>query len=234
MARITLLESGSYGFGLLTEQDAGCISAELNPEFMKEGFQMAKEDENGAFSLQLNCILQKADTKNRNDRVYPKRILMRESQKYQVLINERSALGECNHPNEITINLDNVSHHVVKIWWDGDTLYGKIELIVSEQYAKRGEIGGLVGDKLAHYLNKYKLKLGISSRGVGSVRNVRGLDEVQDDFELFCFDIVHSPSTPGAYLFREQPGLNESTGGKPTKAKQGEKINKFLASLSKN
>jgi hypothetical protein len=236
MAKILLLEKGNYGYGLLTEQDAGYISAELNPQFMKEGFSMAKENQ-GQYSIEVNCILQKADTENRNGRVYPFPILKREANKYQELIDVESALGECNHPNEISVNLDNISHRVTKMWWDNKTLYGKLEFIVTEQYAQRGEYGGMVGDKLAIYLNKYRIKLGISSRGVGSVRSVSGLDVVQEDFELVCFDIVSSPSTPGAYLFRgdksnntiqEQVNLNANLLSKDEK-----KIKNFLSSFQK-
>lgn len=237
MSKITLLEKHCYGHGLLTEQDAGFISAEMNPQFMKEGHSMAQQTDGNGFTVEVNCILQKADTENRNGRVYPLEILRREAQKYQELINVGSALGECNHPNEITINLDNISHRVTKMWWEGNTLYGKLELIVTEQYALRGEYGGMVGDKLAIYLNKYKIKLGISSRGVGSVRSVRGLDLVQEDFELVCFDTVSSPSTPGAYLFKgpvpgssinEQAILNKSL-----LSKDELKVKAFLTSFGK-
>lgn len=237
MSKIILLEKGNYSYGLLTEQDAGVITAEMNPRFMKEGHSLASLSDNGMFTVEVNCILQKADTENRNGRVYPIDILRREAQKYQELINVGSALGECNHPNEITVNLDNISHRVTKMWWEGNTLYGKLELIVTEQYAIRGEYGGMVGDKLAIYLNKYKIKLGISSRGVGSVRSVRGLDLVQDDFELVCFDIVSSPSTPGAYLFKGQvPGssINEQTNlNKNILSGDEAKVKAFLTSFGK-
>lgn len=237
MSRILLLEKGHYGHGLLIEQDAGFVTAEMNPQFMKEGHSMATQMDGGGFTVEVNCILQKADTENRNGRVYPMDILRREAQKYQQLIDVGSALGECNHPNEITVNLDNISHRVTKMWWEGNTLYGKLELIVTEQYALRGEYGGMVGDKLAIYLNKYKIKLGISSRGVGSVRSVRGLDLVQEDFELVCFDIVSSPSTPGAYLFKGQvPGssINEQANiNKNLLSKDEAKVKAFLTSFGK-
>lgn len=237
MSKILLLEKGNYGYGLLTEQDAGFISPEMNPRFMKEGHSLATQLETGQFTLEVNCILQKADAENRNGRVYPMDILRREAQKYQKLVDINSAVGECNHPNDININLDNLSHRVTKMWWEGNTLYGKLELLVTEQYALRGEYGGMVGDKLAIYLNKYNIKLGISSRGVGSVTSVRGLDLVQDDFELVCFDVVSSPSTHGAYLFKGAiPGTNINEQIKINKnilSSDENKVKAFLTSFGK-
>lgn len=194
---LTLLEAHSTGFGLLVEQD-GWAGLDLNPDLLNEGFEVGPNN-----TVTVNCILQKSNTLNRNGRVYPRAILEREVRKYQELIDAGSALGECNHPSEITVDLNNVSHRVVKVWWDGDTLYGKLEIIVSPQFAKRGEIGPIVGDKLAHYL-QLGVKLGISSRGIGSVKTIQGKNYVQDDFELVCFDLVSSPSTPNAYLFPEE------------------------------
>jgi len=196
--KIHLLEAYKTGYGLLIEQDAGWASIDLKSDILREGFEVGPNN-----TVTVNCILQKANTLNRNGRVYPRSILEREARKYQEQINVGSAIGECNHPSEITVDLNNVSHRVVKIWWEGDTLFGKLEIIVSPQFAKRGEIGPIVGDKLAHYL-QLGIKLGISSRGIGSVKSIHGKNYVQDDFELVCFDLVSSPSTPDAYLYPEE------------------------------
>jgi len=138
------------------------------------------------------CILQKANTLNRNGRLYPFDILKREVDKYQELVKERSAMGELDHPDSAVISLANVSHIITEMSWKGETLYGKIQIADTP-----------AGDTVKGLL-KTGIKLGISSRGVGSVKkNREGQDVVQEDFELIGFDIVSSPSTPGAYLFKE-------------------------------
>lgn len=148
----------------------------------------------------INCILQKANTLNRNGRVYPQKILHREIQKYMELVKERSAMGELDHPDSAVISLSNVSHMVTEMHWEGETLYGKIEIAETPS-----------GNILKGLL-KCGFKVGISSRGVGSVKSTGGKDVVQDDFELIAFDIVSSPSTPGAYLFEgKQWGMKKLT-----------------------
>lgn len=137
-------------------------------------------------------VLQRANAKNQNGRVYPKDILEREVQKYdQNFVKERRALGELDHPDSSVVNLQNVSHNVVEMMWSGDDLIGKVEILPTPN-----------GNILKQLL-KAGIKLGISSRGLGSVRkNVReNADEVQDDFELIAFDFVSNPSTRGAFMF---------------------------------
>lgn len=141
--------------------------------------------------IKLKGILQKANTQNRNGRVYPYDILKREADKYMVSVKERRALGEADHPDSPIVSLSNSSHLVTNMWWEGETLMGEVELVETE-----------AGNKLKGLL-KSGVMLGISSRGVGSVKNVRGQDVVQDDFELIAFDFVSTPSTPGAYMFKE-------------------------------
>lgn len=141
--------------------------------------------------IKLKGILQKANTQNRNGRVYPYEILKREADKYMISVKERRALGEADHPDSPIVSLSNSSHLVTNMWWEGETLMGEVELVETE-----------AGNKLKGLL-KSGVMLGISSRGVGSVKNVRGQDIVQNDFELIAFDFVSTPSTPGAYMFKE-------------------------------
>ena len=144
----------------------------------------------GPFTVQ--GVLQRAEAKNFNGRVYGKELLEREAQKYdENFIRERRALGELDHPDSGVVNLKNVSHNVKRMYWSGNDLMGEVEILTTPS-----------GNILKELLN-CGIKLGISSRGMGSVKkNVHeGTDEVQDDFELICFDLVSSPSTPGAYLF---------------------------------
>ena len=133
---------------------------------------------------------------NQNGRSYPLPILKRESDKYKkVFIAERRALGELDHPESSVVNLSNVSHNVVDLWWNGSDLMGKIEIL------------GTPSGNIAKELLKAGIRLGISSRGMGSVTNLgEGKVEVQDDFEIVCWDLVSNPSTQGAFM---SPSLNE-------------------------
>jgi hypothetical protein len=147
-------------------------------------------------------VLQKYDTPNRNGRVYPEKILKRESDNYRKMIEKGTALSELNHPESSLIDLDRVSHIITEVWWEGNVLLGKIKLLTSPGFHERG-IVSTKGDLAANYLRQ-GVTLGISSRGVGSLKKVGDQNEVQDDFELICFDLVSSPSTPGAYLFLDK------------------------------
>lgn len=151
------------------------------------------ESETTKSNLILVGCLQKADTVNKNGRIYPYNILKRESERYMELVNSSMAYGECDHPDQPIISLFHTSHMVIDLWWENQkNLYGKV-IIFDENEA---------GKILKGILKKGGV-LGISSRGVGSVKNVNGHDIVQDDFELIAFDFVSSPSTPGAYMFKE-------------------------------
>tara|TARA_R100000808_G_C2118337_1_gene130281 strand:+ start:518 stop:1117 length:600 start_codon:yes stop_codon:yes gene_type:complete len=139
----------------------------------------------------LSGKLQEADCRNGNGRKYPQAILEREIKKYLNLIKERRALGELDHPPEAVINLQNVSHLVTEIWWDGPNVMGKIEVLNTPS------------GKILQELIRSNIKTGISSRGLGSVRQEGGDTIVEDDFQLICFDIVSEPSTPNAFMLKE-------------------------------
>ena len=144
-------------------------------------------------------------------------IALRENEKYQTLIKKGGALNELNHPSSSLIDLDRVSHSILETWWDGKILMGKIKLFTSPGWKKMG-IVSTKGDQAAMLLMN-GATLGISSRGVGSLKQVKGENIVQDDFELVCFDLVSSPSTPGAYIFKdpsERDQYQESEIKKPT------------------
>ncbi|MFW6246611.1 MAG: hypothetical protein ACOC22_00345 [bacterium] len=198
MSRI--LQAGQTGFGILIESDAGYVNTNLNPNMINEGFEL-KENE----PVLINCILQKWGVKNKNGRIYPKEILVNQVNEYQNLINSNSAVSEADHPDSSIISLNNISHMITKMWWgkegadDENVLYGQIKLIVSPGFIKYGVVS-VIGDKIILYLMN-KIRLGISSRGVGSLKELNGENLVQDDFELIGFDLVSTPSTPGAYLF---------------------------------
>ena len=150
--------------------------------------------------LIVSGIIQRAEAENQNGRIYPKEILMREIKKYQEgPINERRALGELDHPESSVINLQNVSHNIKEVRVDGNDVYGVVEILSTP-----------AGNVLKE-LFRNGITVGISSRGMGSVKeNVsEGTVEVQDDFELLCFDFVSTPSTHGAFM--KPTGLNEGT-----------------------
>jgi hypothetical protein len=151
--------------------------------------------------FEFYAVLQKYNTPNRNGRIYPEKILKREAENYKKMIQKGTALSELNHPESSLIDLDRVSHAITDIWWEGPVLLGKLKLLTSPGFHERG-IVSTKGDLAANYLRQ-GVTLGISSRGVGSLKKVGEQNEVQEDFELICFDLVSSPSTPGAYLFSE-------------------------------
>ena len=145
--------------------------------------------------LVVKGVLQRAESKNQNGRVYPREVLLREVGKYlHTNVTERRALGELDHPESSVVNLNNASHNIVEMHWDGDDLLGTVEVLSTPA-------GNILKE-----LFRSGIKLGISSRGLGSVEPVNEDDsgddtvEVQDDFELIAFDFVSNPSTHGAFM----------------------------------
>jgi len=176
------------------------IPFEVTPQQINESIK-----NNG--KLVVKGVLQRAEAKNQNGRIYPKETLMREAKKYsEVQIRERRALGELDHPDSSVVNLNNVSHNVLEMHWDGDDLVGTVEVL------------GTPAGNILKELFKSGIKLGISSRGLGSVKEMNEDDtvEVQPDFELIAFDFVSNPSTHGAFLSPTNEGkLNEGVGTRP-------------------
>ena len=150
--------------------------------------------------LLVSGVMQRADADNQNGRSYPKTILEREVNKYQQLIEERRALGELDHPESSVVNLQNVSHNVVELGFRGNDVVGTIEILPTPS-----------GNILKELFNS-GIRLGISSRGLGSVQNNNGSLEVQEDFNLIAFDFVSNPSTHGAFLHPVNEAINESIG----------------------
>jgi hypothetical protein len=149
-------------------------------------------------------ILATVEVKNGNGRYYPRELWEREIDKFQRKINERSTetCGELDHPDSQIINLKNASHSIRKVWWDGDKIMGQIEI-----FSDMGEKGTSSG-RIAGALIKNGLNIGISSRGMGSLKQVGEIMEVQDDFDLLTWDLVSNPSNPESWMKTGQ--LNES------------------------
>jgi hypothetical protein len=195
---LKILKPYESGTGILIEYDSGYINPKTeNNRYIMESKSMLDHSK----PFEFYAVLQKYNTPNRNGRIYPERILKREVDNYKKMIQKGTSLSELNHPESSLIDLDRVSHMITEIWWDGPVLMGKLKLLTSPGFHERG-IVSTKGDMAANYLRQ-GVTLGISSRGVGSLKKVGEQNEVQDDFELICFDLVSSPSTPGAYLFSQ-------------------------------
>jgi hypothetical protein len=155
----------------------------LTPKLLEESVK----NNNGRLIVQ--GLVQRAEAKNGNGRVYPKDTLEREVQKYKdTYIKENRALGELDHPESPIINLKNVCHNIKDLWWDGDDVMGKIEILTTPS-------GNILKELLVNGIT-----IGISSRGMGSVKQIGETVEVQPDFELLCWDFVSTPSTQGAFM----------------------------------
>ena len=166
-------------------------------------------------ALILSGVMQRANAKNGNGRVYPRPILEREVETYKKLVRERRAVGELDHPDDSVINLKNASHIVTDIWWDGNDVKGKVEVLNTP------------AGQILRSLVDSNVKLGISSRGLGSVTETEGgsTTMVQEDFQLICFDFVSEPSTNGAFM-----GLRENkiASKEPNIFTKADKINRIL------
>lgn len=159
------------------------VAIDLNKDLIVES-----KEKNGG-KLIFPATLQKAQAKNQNGRIYPRNLLEREVENYKKIVKDNRALGECDHPDNSTVSLQNASHIVREIYWEGDKVKGIIEVLSTP------------AGKILESLLVDDVKIGISSRGVGSTEQTNeGVDVVQDDFTLICFDAVSEPSTPGAFI----------------------------------
>ena len=164
------------------------------PQLLREYYEL------GEGGMMLSGKLQEADCENGNQRQYPKEILEREVQKYKQLAQDHRALGELDHPDSSIINLVNVSHMITEVWMDGKTVMGKCKVLDTPS------------GQILRALVESGVKIGISSRGMGSVTERMGKTIVEDDFQLISFDIVSEPSTPNAFMALSEAQLrNEQT-----------------------
>ena len=183
----------------------------LTPQLLQESVRVNKG------RLIVEGVVQRADAKNGNGRVYPKDTLEREIQNYKdTYIKENRALGELDHPESPIINLKNVCHNILDLWWNGDDVMGKIEILPtpSGNILKALLIAGIT--------------VGISSRAMGSVKQIGETVEVQDDLDIVCWDFVSTPSTQGAFMEIVNESLNYSA---PTQQPQLQKINELITDI---
>ncbi len=150
-------------------------------------------------------ILATAEVKNGNGRYYSKDLWEREIDKYQNLVKEHRAMGELDHPDSTIINLQNVSHNIADMWWDGNNVMGKIEILPTP------------AGNILKALVESGITVGVSSRGMGSLEDRGGILEVQDDFELLCWDFVSTPSNPDSFMHLIKEGLDFTSQNKYSK-----------------
>ena len=158
--------------------------------------------------ITLAGVMQRAEMENGNGRIYPQPVLAREIENYKKLVEESRALGELDHPDSSVVELKNASHLVTYIEMRGNDVMGKVK------------ISDTPSGKILKDLITSGVKLGISSRGLGSVRNENGKTMVEEDFQLICFDFVSDPSTTGAYMITE--------GKRPNIFTKADRINRAL------
>jgi hypothetical protein len=150
---------------------------------------LVEKKEDGSKSVYIEGIFMQAEKPNRNGRIYGKGIMEREVARYQDLISEKRSLGELGHPPNPQINLNQVSHLITGLRFEGNDIYGKAKILDTPM------------GKIAKNFIEEGVSLGVSSRGLGSVRlNKEGVNEVQDDFHLATVDIVADPSAPDAFV----------------------------------
>jgi len=167
-------------------------------------------------NILVQGILATVEVKNGNGRYYSRDLWEREIDKYMESVNANRALGELDHPDSSIINLKNVSHNIKKIWWDRDNIMGAIEILPTPS------------GNILSALFQNNIPVGVSSRGMGSLKQMGELMEVQDDFELLCWDFVSTPSNPGSYM-KEKGMMNESK--TPQQHNQYNKVNSIISDI---
>lgn len=220
------IKRGKDGYGLLIENDGYMYLKDT-----KENKQLKENVDNGEWNVPhpfiVDAVFQKFGIKNANGRIYPEAVLKKQVELYQQKIEESRAIGELNHPAESTIDLDRIAINIVELHWEGRTLVGKAMINTSYGFRKHG-IVSTRGDQMANLILN-GIKIGVSSRGVGSVEQKLGQYIVGDDFELICWDVVSDPSTPGAYIgqpeeLQQYVETNTTNNSKPA---INEKINRI-------
>lgn len=183
---------------------------DYDPSMINEGVSETGE-------ITLSGVLQKADTLNQNGRIYPRHVLEREVRNYQKFILERRATGELDHPDSSVISLKNVSHLIIEARMENDVVYGKLRVLNTPS------------GKILQDLVRDGVKLGISSRGVGTTERRGDYQVVQDDFQLICWDMVSEPSTPGAFMLPENEAYMPEG-----KALQGQALKEYMESIGES
>jgi hypothetical protein len=221
------IKRNQTGYGFLVENE-GFISS--GSDIIKQIREDISHNDNFVVPhpFILPTVFQKYGIRNANGRIYPERVLRKQATEYLLKVQEKRAMGELNHPNSISIDLSRVALNVVSFDWEGHTLIGEIEIITSPGFRRHGIIS-CQGDQLANLLIE-GYKVGVSSRGVGSVEKIGSDMVVGEDYEIICFDSVESPSTPNAWISKtsqEARQYVENVNNKPLSSLLGEKLNRL-------
>ena len=231
MDRKNLVEihKGESGTGLLIEHD-GYISIDCgdNKKLFEEINSNTEDDFHCPRHFIVSAVFQKYGVENANGRIYPEHVLKKEVERYMTMVKERNAIGELNHPSESIIDLSRVAMNIIELHWEGKTLVGKLELLTSPGFRKYGIISNQA-DQVANLILS-GIKVGVSSRGLGTVTNRMGVLYVSDDYEIVCWDIVSDPSTPQAWITPEDnipQQYIESVENDDSKSKLFEDLEKF-------
>lgn len=183
----------------MTNQSKLFLQEFANFEYQRPTDKEGKPKVSKYGNLLVRGVIQRADALNQNGRIYPRHILEKEVNNYMTMVKERRATGELDHADSPVVNLQNVSHVITEIWWEGNDLWGEIEVL--EDLDEGKNLKGLF---------KNDIKVGISSRALGSVQKIGEADVVQEDLYLVCWDIVSEPSTHGAFLMHEAKSYSEA------------------------
>lgn len=210
---------------LLLEYDAGYANTadELGSKFLIEN-KISKNEEltKNGIPIVLFAVLQKYGVLNENNRIYSENILKREAKKYlEIMIPQKNTLLEANHPESTQINILNGAGLMTDIWWDGITLLGKIKLNLSKGFIDSG-IVSTSGDHIANMILN-DIMVGVSSRGVGSLKKSNNVNFVQEDYDLLCWDFVNKPSSKGSWTAQNLETLKPFIESKVTEPEYAEK-----------
>ena len=208
LSTLTEIKKGHTGTGLLIENDGYAFIKDPMNNKLNEALE---PDDDGnvhiPYPFVVSAVFQKYGIENANGRIYPEDILKREVEKYQQAIKERRAYGEENHPSSSSIDVGRIAMNIIELHWEGHTLVGQMEIPISYGFRKYG-IVSTCADQVAQWIIS-GLKIGVSSRALGSVTQQGNALIVGDDLELVCWDVVSQPSTPGAWIEPSEEKLHQ-------------------------
>lgn len=208
-----VIKKNEVGYGVLIENFDVANYSETK-KFLIESLDDSSDVNYFVENKHLYAVLQKFGIENENGRIYPEEILKREVTRYLDFIKLGSAIGETDHPESAIVSLANTSMLITEVWWEGATLLGKIKLPISKGFIKYGIVSAPADLIANHIING--VKVGVSSRGLGSVKESGGKKIVQDDYEIVGWDFVGYPSTRGSWTDFELKNLKQYVEQTPT------------------
>lgn len=217
------IKKGQTGTGLLIESDGYMDLSLPGNQILKESIESFRNGDVNELPrpFVVSAVFQKYGIKNGNGRIYPEEVLKREVEKYMNLVHARGSIGECNHPNSSDLDVERISMLITELHWEGRTLVGQMEIPITEGFRKFG-ICSTLADRVAQWLIS-GIRIGVSSRALGSVEQRGDCLYVGNDLEILAWDVVGTPSTPNAYIEMDSQKLRPYIEEK--NEKEGEIIN---------